>query len=634
MKNKITILITGALLLIIPLSSHALMQSASYRLYETVLQDFDGPVISNVASSAGQTTATVSWDTDVVADGFVIYDTNAGFTASKEQGSSAKVSTSQSVALVGLSAATTYYYRVRSTSFYGGATTDSTVRSFTTAAAPVVTPPVPPSGGGMLIIDKTDKIAPIISNLAVGKILSDSAVVTWNTNEKANSFVTYGLSSAYGRTSGQWDAVNEHAVTLLGLEPDTKYLFRALSADDSGNLASSTEASFTTLTIEAESKLPASDKKEPANLAAALEKARQIIERFSTTVSIDVLRSDVTAHLNALEFINRILPAPSFNAEPKVEIGTDNAVIGWETSLDASSQVAFAPQDGYQSNSKEPYNQIIGNADERVKIHSVKIINLKPDTLYHYQLRSKATIGPLAQSRDFTFRTKKSGLEIVSYSFKILSTESAQFRWITSAETDSSLRYAPYRGNTLAVDEAKTLSSDLVSLVHEIVVNTFEGGTIYNIELSGKDANGRVVSKTIEQFSTSKDNLPPQISQVRTDSVIIPGKEDRIQVIITWQTNEPATSRVYFQRGIAAADKDPTEKTNPDPNYTKRHVIVIPRLEPGQVYSFRVESIDSGGSASKSQLYSILAPKKKETIFDIILRILEETFGWIGDIRK
>ena len=622
--------------LIIPLSCNAVMQSASYRIYENVLQEFDGPVITGVAATAGETTATVSWNTDVVSDGFVIYDTVAGFTSPKEQGSSAKVSTGQTVSLVGLTAATTYFYRARSTSLYGGSTTDGTVRSFTTSASSVVPPAPPVGGGGVLIIDKTDKITPTISAVTVSNVLSDSATINWQTDETANSFITFGKTASYGQTTGQWDSVESHSVTLIGLSPETKYFFRALSADESGNLASSTESSFTTLTLEQEiaqatSTTPANEPT-PDNLAAALEKARQIIEKFSTTVSIDVLRTDLTQHLTSLEFINRLLPSPSFNAEPKVEVETTSATISWQTSLDANSQVAFAPESGYRAGAAEPYNQIVGNADERVQDHKVSIINLQPDTLYHYQLRSKATVGPQAASRDFTFRTKKEDLEIVSYTVKVLTPESAQFRWITSSETDSSLRIMPYRGNQLAVDEAKTIASDLMSLIHETLVNNLEGGTVYYVELSGKDTNGRVVSKIIDTFTTSKDNLPPVIGQVRTDSVIIPGKEDRIQVIITWQTNEPSTSLVYFQRGIAPIDKDPTEKTQLDQNYTKRHVIVIPRLEPGQVYSFKVESADSGGSASKSQLYSILAPKKKETIFDIILRILTETFGWIGDI--
>ena len=636
--NKIKILSIISLLFVIPLSGQAIMKSSSYVIYENVLQEFDGPVISNVAATAGETTATVSWDTDVVSDGFVIYDTAAGFTSPKEQGSSAKVSTSQSVTLVGLTAATTYYYRARSQSFYGGSTTDNTVRSFTTSASTVVppTPPAPPAGGGgVLIIDKTDKVPPVISALTVSNVLSDSATISWRTDEKANSFVTFGKTSTYGQTSGTWDSTDSHRVTLTGLDPKTKYLFRALSADDWGNLASSTESSFTTLSVEEEIKqattTPADDLT-PKNLAAALEKARQIIENFSTTVSIDVLRSDLTTHLNTLEFINRLLPSPSFTAEPKVEFDGNNATISWQTSLDSNSQVAFAPETGYRANAAEPYSQIIGNTDERVRNHEVKILNLQMDTLYHYQLRSKATVGPQARSRDFTFRTKNEGLEIVSYTVKVLTPESAQFRWITSAETDTSLRIMPYRNNKLSVDEAKTISSNLMSLIHETLVNNLEGGVVYYVELSGKDANGRVVNKVIDTFTTSKDNLPPVIGQVRTDSVIIPGKEDLIQVIITWMTNEPSTSLVHFQRGIAPQDKDPTEKTQLDQNYTKRHVIVIPRLEPGQVYSFKVESADSGGMSSKSQLYSILAPKKKETIFDIILRILTETFDWIGDI--
>lgn len=637
MKSKVVAIAIFSLVAS-PLSVSAVMQSQSYRIFENVLQEFSGPVISAVASTAGENTATIGWQTDVNADGFVIYDTNASFTAPKEQGNSAKSGSLQSVELAGLSAATTYYYRVRSTSLYGGTTIDPTVRSFTTAAdsTPPPAPVIPQSGGGILIIDKRDQVKPLITQVAVSAIKSDSAIVTWMTDEKANSFVAYGKTSA-NRTEGQWDLTQNHSVNLIQLEPATKYDFFVMSSDESGNLSTSSIASFITLD-ENEQPVdePITSTKEPTvtDLASALEKARTVVEKFSTSVTVEVLRNDLTKHLTALDFFNRLLPAPAFYAQPKVVIEGTTATISWLTSEASNSTVALAPEASYRTGAAEPYQEFIGNSNEQVTSHEVKIVNLKPSTTYHYQLRSKSRIGPEAKSSDFTFSTNKEGLEIMSYTVKMLSPESAQFRWITSDETTASLRYIPYRGNKLAVDEAKNLISQTESMVHEVVVNNLEGGMIYKVELSGKDKTGRVATKIIDPFSTDKDNLPPVIVQVRTDSVMVPGKEERIQVIISWQTNEAATSLVHFQKGIAAKDTDPKEKTAPDNNYTRRHVIVIPKLEAGQVYSFRVESADSSENVTKSQLYSILTPKKKETIFDIILRILEQTFGWVGTVGK
>jgi len=639
-KKIIKIFLVG-LTFVLPLAASALMQSLSYRIYETVLENFDGPVISTVASTAGETTATISWTTDVTADAFVIYDTDSGFANAKEQGSSAKVSTSQSVTLVGLEDATTYYFKVKSSNLLGGTRIDSTVRNFTTSATAV--PPVtPPStgGGGILIVDKRDKIAPALSNIRVTDIKSDSARVSWETDENANSFVEHGKTSGLGLTLGQWDEAKNHSVSLVNLEADMTYYYRVLSGDTSGNLASSTVATFKTLTlaeeIKQEQEATTTPAEEPSitDLSAALERARQIILELSSQVSIGVLQTNLTEHFNALDAINNLLPGPLFSAEPKVIIESRAATVIWLTNVDATSQVAYAAEKDYKAGTVEPYASVVGNTEKRTKDHEVKIVGLEPDTLYHYQLRSKGLVGSLTKTRDFTFRTNKEGLEIVSYSVKVISPQTVEFRWITNAETDSALRYIPIRNNVLAVDEAKSVSDEHMSLIHEMTVENLEGGMVYQIELSGKDMNGRVVSKIIEAFSTAEDNLPPEITQVRTDSVITPGKDYRVQVIISWQTNEPATSRVQFQKGIGSREGDLLEKLPLDSNYTKRHVSIIPKLEPGQVYSFKVESADSAGNAARSQLYSLLAPKKKETIFDIILRILEETFGWIGGIGK
>lgn len=639
-KNLFVLMIIFAL----PFYARALMQGNNYMIYETVLQNFDGPVITGVVATAQENEATVAWSTDVAANGYVIYSTDSGLTNSSEQGSATKNGTSQSVTLVGLSAATTYYYRVRSASLreWGGTTTDSTIRTFTTAATtPVVTPtPSDSGGGGVIIIDKTDKIAPNILNVRVVNINSDSATILWETDEDAISFVEYGKSATFGNTYGQWDSTKNHEVTLNFLEEQTTYFFRALSADSSGNLAISPVQTFTTLSfaeqIEKEKEtppVPPTGEEPSLTLEIALDKIAQMFRDLVGKVSVGTLEESITKHFDALDFLNEFLPGPIFLTEPKVEADAREVKIEWATNIEASSQVAYAPEDNYRPESAEPYIQVIGNIEIKTKNHVVEIVGLEPNTTYHYQIISQAKTGPTSKSQDFTFKTKEENLGITSYSIKIISTEEALFRWITSFETDTSLTHTPWRGNALAPEEAETKSDKSYSLIHEIDIDNFEGGVVYQIELSGRDVNNRVVNKTISNFSTSKVNLAPIISSVRTDSVITPGNEDKIQVIVSWNTNETTNSRVYYQKGIGSIEGDLTEKTPLDTNYTKKHVIVLARLEAGQVYSFRVESADSDGNTARSQLYSILTPKKKESIFDIILRILEETFGWIGKLR-
>ncbi|MCX6795904.1 MAG: fibronectin type III domain-containing protein, partial [Candidatus Falkowbacteria bacterium] len=203
-KKKVIIVMITILLLTPLLSVQAAMKSASYIIYENVLHTFDGPVITNVAAVAAVGGATATWTTNVLADSFVVYDTNSGFTSSKEQGTSVKNATSHSVQLVGLSEGTLYYYKVKSTRINGGVS-ESTASTFTTVSTPVVPPVTPPSpGGGMLIIDKTDKKPPVITDVVYKVTSSVSAEIRWTTDEKSTSFVEYGETSDYGSTFGSW----------------------------------------------------------------------------------------------------------------------------------------------------------------------------------------------------------------------------------------------------------------------------------------------------------------------------------------------------------------------------------------------------------------------------------------------
>jgi len=69
--NKFFI-VTILILAMLPMDVLAVMKSSNYVIYENVLNPFDGPAIANVSSSAGSTSATITWNTNVPADGFVI----------------------------------------------------------------------------------------------------------------------------------------------------------------------------------------------------------------------------------------------------------------------------------------------------------------------------------------------------------------------------------------------------------------------------------------------------------------------------------------------------------------------------------------------------------------------------------
>jgi len=91
------------------------------------------PVISNANLTVGNSSAVLTWTTNVAATGIVNYGTTSGYGSS---GTSAS-GTTHSVAMGGLSASTTYHYQIQVTGDNG--TTQYGDATFTTAAANVTT---------------------------------------------------------------------------------------------------------------------------------------------------------------------------------------------------------------------------------------------------------------------------------------------------------------------------------------------------------------------------------------------------------------------------------------------------------------------------------------------------------------
>jgi hypothetical protein len=87
---------------------------------------------------------------------------------------------------------------------------------------------------------------PVISAIA-SETGATSAYITWKTDEPASARVAFGLTTAYGDTAVDGVALGlTHGVAITGLNPNTTYHYKVLSADASGNLGTSGDATFTT----------------------------------------------------------------------------------------------------------------------------------------------------------------------------------------------------------------------------------------------------------------------------------------------------------------------------------------------------------------------------------------------------
>lgn len=181
-----------------------------------------GPTVESTTSNS----ATISWTTNENADSYIEYGTTVSY--GSVYGTPDLTTTHSVVLPAELSANTTYHYRVRTRDSSGNLTTSSD-GTFDTDA------------GG-------DETAPVLSSVSSGSLESNSATITWTTDEASNSYVDIGTSSgSYTDTQGNAeDSTTSHSVDLTNLSAGTTYYYQARSFDSSGNEGISSEESFIT----------------------------------------------------------------------------------------------------------------------------------------------------------------------------------------------------------------------------------------------------------------------------------------------------------------------------------------------------------------------------------------------------
>jgi len=114
--------------------------------------------------------------------------------------------------------------------------------------------PYPFSGtlppGQTVIIDATlTPILPLISNILVRDITTDSAKITWTTDMPADSLVEYGPTPAYGSSVSDSTLATSHEVMIQDLTAATEYHFRVISRNVYGFVSSSGDYTFTTQAV-------------------------------------------------------------------------------------------------------------------------------------------------------------------------------------------------------------------------------------------------------------------------------------------------------------------------------------------------------------------------------------------------
>jgi len=180
------------------------------------------PAIEGVAvEAAGPTSANVRWTTDEPATSRVDFGLDATYGESVEGELHV---TEHELLLAGLAAGEEYHFSVTSEDASGNAssTPDETFQT-------------------------GDTTSPVISNVVVTEIGTDTVTVQWTTDEPASGRVDYGPTAGYGNAVFATEFTTAHQLTLQGLAAGVTYHYKVSARDEAGNRSHTPDDTFQTM---------------------------------------------------------------------------------------------------------------------------------------------------------------------------------------------------------------------------------------------------------------------------------------------------------------------------------------------------------------------------------------------------
>lgn len=498
--------------------------------------------------------------------------------------------------------------------------------------------------------EEADTTPPKIYNISNEIISPTSTKIYWDTNENSDSLVNYGLDTNYGMARQPDFDKKKHEISLENLLPNKTYYFRVTSADNKGNQGISSDFTFTTPKIEEEGGFGGTGEgkglygtasgtgyggTESGQGWGGTEEGNKGWEKNGENQLTEIIQKiEQIPNEQILEqVLETVQTVAQEKAKPpiitidlaKVEVGTDWATITWGTDKPANTVVSLVSDAAYDANKTDPYAWSEGNSNELVTEHAVTVNGLQPATIYHYQVSSKSALGLTGKSGDGMFRTEAIAPEILSLRIGKVEEHSVTILWTTNVPTNELVEYT-----NLVTNKTKLDGNSAFFTYHSVQLTELEFDTPYRATIKVENEYGKKAESNPIYFTTVKDEIPPVVSKVATESTLYPGDDNKVQTIITWLTDEPAVCQLYYQRGLDIKD---ISSLAIETDYVLKHVNVAVNFLPGTVYKFWIKCQDPVKNEVTSKDFSMLTPSQEKSILDIIISNLESSFGWVKKMK-
>ena len=308
-------------------------------------------------------------------------------------------------------------------------------------------------------------------------------------------------------------------------------------------------------------------------------------------------------------------PAPVVSDVSTTSVNLDQAGLKFTTQGAVRVKIYYGKTSGFGA-----VTSINTSAD--LSTYTTQLTGLDDGTKYFYRVNTIDSSGYEYDGSVASFTTiarpRISNLRFQTVEGEPSSTQ--KITWDTNVGGSSELAYGPKGGKQLEAVTADNVTS------HEVVIRGLEDDTQYTLVARTRDTLGNVATSETQEFHTALDTRAPVVSELNTETSIRgTGAEARGQIIVTWKTDEPATSQVAYGVGAGASA---STKTAEDARLTTDHIVIISDLATSSVYSVQAVSTDKAHNPTTSTSQSVVVGRGTDNIFSVIFTAIQKIFGF------